>query len=159
MSNQHYLKWNPNSQEMINFFLQFPIKNQTDREILDCNLDLLQSAVNLFASYENQLAFTEQYIKKRIDSPWISSEYKDKVTIPYSFFKGFFHRWGEECLTSIRLGNPKNSGYKFSYEIPQVRTYTITEAFSKGAIPCPNCFQYEFVEIFKVESDHDDLAR
>jgi hypothetical protein len=158
MSNQYYLKWNPNSHQIINFFARFPVKNQTDRELLDCDLNLLQSAVQFFTSQEHQLAFAEQYIKSRKDLSWISFEFRDKVTIPYSFFKGLFHRWGEECLTGIRLGNPKNPSYKFSYEIPQVRTYTIIDAFSKGAIPCPNCFQNELSEIFEVPRDQDDLA-
>jgi hypothetical protein len=151
MANQYYKSWDAKSSQMISFFDKFPVKNQTDREILNCDLDLLQSIVEYFSAEENQKIFTNLYIEKMKNKSWISQEYCDKVSIPQYFFKGFFHLWGEECLQGLRLGNPKDPSYKYSYEIPQVRTYSITKAFSMGEIPCPNCFARELEELFDIE--------
>jgi hypothetical protein len=153
MSNE-YSNWNPEDEQVITFFKKFPVKNQTDSEIVACDLDLLFFSIKFFSLEKNKDQFTESYIQARRKESWFQEDYADKVSIPFYFFRGYFHPWGNECLSGIRVGSPRDPMYKYSYETPSTRSYTIKVAFEKGSIPCPNCFAEQLLTLYQVDSDN-----
>jgi len=151
-----YTFWDPEDQKVVKFFDEFPIKNQTDSEIVECDFDLLFMAIHYFSDTQNRKNFIISFTENAKNRSWITTDYQDKVSIPHYFFKGYFHPWGEECLSGIRIGNPKDPMYKYSYETPSTRSYEITDAFDRGAIPCPKCFEDELLEIFEAYQNNYD---
>jgi hypothetical protein len=149
-----YKFWDPEDQKVLQFFAEFPIKNQTDSEIVECDFDLLFTSIHYFSDLQNINDFVRTYTEKAKNRTWITEDYRDKVSIPHFFFKGYFHPWAGECLSGIRIGNPKDPMYKYSYETPSTRTYAIVDAFNRAAIPCPKCFEDELVEIFQSHLDN-----
>jgi hypothetical protein len=152
--NNEYSNWNPEDEQVIAFFAKFPVKNKTDSKIVACDLDLLFFSIKYFSLEKNRDKFTESYIQARRKESWFQEDYADKVSIPFYFFKGYFHPWGKACLSGIRVGNPRDPMYKYSYEVPSTRSYTIRLAFEKGSIPCPNCFLDQLLLLYQVSSDN-----
>ena len=152
---EKYRLWDPDNHLIKNFFLAFPIRNRHDSEIFECDRDILAFTLKHFNKKSNQDFFTEAYVMKRTANRYFDLEYVDKVEIPHYFFKGYFHPMlGAYCLESVRIGNPKDPMYKYSNETPSTRSYSIREAFDRGAMPCPKCFLTELLQLYQGDSEN-----
>lgn len=137
-------KWDPGDIRVIAFLNKFPAKRQVDEEIRAVpDLDLLYFAITTFGFAKYQRRFIEIIVNNEVQDRHHAEEYLDFCSIPHSFFKGYFHNWVNSCTESIRLGNPKDPMYGYSYEMPSMRDMKLEKAFELGAIPCSKCFWWE----------------
>lgn len=138
------LKWDPNDIRVIAFFNKFPATRKVDVEIRAVpDLDLLYFAIVSFVLTKNQRKFIEIILSKEINKSYRSPVYRSACTIPKACFRGYFHDVSSPCTDGIRLGNPKDRSYGYSFDIPAMRTVELEQAFTLGSIPCPKCFEKE----------------
>ncbi len=137
-------KWDPNDIRVIAFFNKFPATRKVDVEIRAVpDLDLLYFTIVSFVLTKNQRKFIEIILSKEINTSYRAPEYRSACTIPKACFRGYFHDVSSPCTDGIRLGNPKDPSYGYSFDIPAMRTVELEHAFTLGSIPCPKCFEKE----------------
>ena len=138
------IKWDPTDIKVIAFFNKFPVKRKVDEEIRAVpDLDLLYFSILTFVFSKYQRRFIEVVVHAEVRDRHYAADYEDFCSIPHAFFKGYFHDWAIPCTDSIRLGNPKDPMYGYSYETPAMRNLKFEKAFELGAIPCSKCFWWE----------------
>ena len=142
-------KWDPTDIKVIAFLNKFPANRKVDVEIRAVpDLDLLYFAIVTFIYSKYQRRFIEIIVRSEVRNRRYAPDYIDFCSLPYAFFKGYFHDFAMTC-TDIRLGNPKDPMYGYSFKTPAMRNMKIEDAFRKEAIPCPKCFDLELRFLLK----------
>ena len=139
------VKWDSADIRVIAFFNKFSAKTHVDVQIKYVpDRDLLYFAILTFPFSKYQKRFIEIVFNSEVeDRRHYPSDFRDCAAIPVVFFKGYFHDVGYPCTESIRLGNPHDSSYGYSYRTPAMQDLKIQDAFNMGSIPCPICYEDE----------------